>query len=154
MSNDEKPRGPTEEIVRKLLAMNPHLRGEGQTTKDVMGLVAKNMAQPQAAPEPELKAAAKSLGQAFDAIIAEHAAATAELAKQRAALKAFTETLEAQKKAALVQACQRVVEAIMRFDRDLTERRHQVLLEQEKAFLSSIGFTAQKLVEAERKLKR
>jgi hypothetical protein len=148
----------TEEMVRKLMQMNPHLRGDGQSTKDVMSVLSKSQSmgagQATAKPAPVTPTAAPNLSVELARLREAYQVALHDFDKDEAALKTLAQDLEKQKKALGGKACEQVIVALLKLDPNLTQRKHQVMLEKEKAFLDSIGFTPAKLIAAERERER
>ena len=153
---EPKQDGPTtgsanEEMVRKLLQMNPHLRGDGQSTKDVMTVLAQAKGPEQKkAPPPVNTGVLIALGQEVAKLKERLAREHSEVEREARELQQRKQTLETQRKMLPAQACAQVIAALLRIDPNLTQRRPQVLLEQQKAFLDSIGFSVAKLNAAER----
>jgi molecular chaperone GrpE (heat shock protein) len=155
---DDKSR-INEEMVRRLLQLNPQLRGDGKSTKDVLSIIQKTTTEQPAAGAPppaerprELKqTAAIGTAEQIRQIKARYSQRIAALKKEQAEIAAKSKLLASQKKAATDQACHRLIDAILRIDPDLLNRGTQTVMETEAAFLSQVAYSPQKLVAEEKR---
>jgi hypothetical protein len=149
VSDDGKPSALTEEMVRKLLQMNPHLRGEGQSTRDVLAGTQKTVAAAPAAP------AAAPKERDLDAMLArmsrEQSTWTIEHKKQQEALSKRNVELDAIARSAQADACALVIAALLESDPAISKPENKALLVAEKTFLANIAFSVDKLLAAKRK---
>lgn len=134
----------TEELVRSILAMNPHLRGEGESTKQVL---AKFQAQ-QAGPPPAKAPEQRQLHEVIMIARRELSDATLEVERRRRALDAKKSSLIAARRTMGDQARELIVEAFKAYDPTLLKPDHQALVTREKAFLEKVRFSGQVLMQA------
>ncbi len=146
----DPPKNLTEDMVRTLLKMNPHLRGDGQSTKDVLSVIQTGVKKPAAAPVTT-KANELDLAAEVDKLRARFDAAMGELQAEENELKAALQQTAAERQKARRTVCDTVVQALLRLDRNLAKPEHQALLKKEQAFFSDIGFSIERLIAAGRK---
>lgn len=82
----------------------------------------------------------------LEALRAEHMQAQHDYRDERKKCLERQAALEAGKKRMRAQVCAQLASMIRRIDVNLTDKRHQVLLQKEKAFLDQIGFTMNALL--------
>lgn len=131
-----------EEMVRKLLAMNPTLR-QGQSTAELVHKInQKNGVAQPAAPAAQ----AVNLVTELEALRVEFDQAQHQVTTERRTAEEQKRQLIAEKSRVRVMVCQELVSAIRRIDINLTDRKNQVLLDKEKAFLAEVGFKMESLL--------
>ncbi|MCC6806054.1 MAG: hypothetical protein IT381_01410 [Deltaproteobacteria bacterium] len=143
--------GPTEDMVRRLLQLNPQLRGDGQSTRDVVSHMQDQFnagQQKQAAPAPAK--GGLSLAEEIERLKRAYGERTAGLRDEQAHAKTERAGLAAQRKSVAEQACARVIDALLASDPDLTADATLAQLDAHAAFLKRIGFSQQKLLAAEK----
>ncbi len=171
MTEKDKPSEVTEELVRKLLQMNPNLRGDGKTTKEVLETVRGNLSgtpsTPQAAPTSSSAAVGKAPNHSppsrpataaapdLDGVLLrcsrQHDAALLEQKKEDDAIAAALRTCDDEERRARQRAHEIMIEAILGQDPGLQRPENLAVIDREKAFLSTIAFTLEKLLAAKRK---
>lgn len=133
-----------EEMVRKLLAMNPTLR-QGQSTAELVHKI--NQKNGGGAAQPAAPATqAVNLVTELEALRVEFDQAQHQLMTERRTAEEQKRQLVAEKSRVRVMVCQELVSAIRRIDINLTDRKNQVLLDKEKAFLAEVGFKMESLL--------
>ncbi len=157
MSEEKAPAALTEHMVRLLLQMNPHLRGDGQTTKEVLELVRRDAAR-TIRRSPEERAAARAaaapardLDAALLQLSRRLAADSLTHKKEADAIEAVLEQCDEQERRARAQALELLTAAILEQDPGLSLRENALLLEQEKSFLGSIAFSLEQLFAEKRR---
>jgi hypothetical protein len=171
-ASPQLPGGASEEYIRKLLQMNPALKGDGMSTNTAVAQLtgalsdAKDGKAPKAAAVGGTSAAADKIGgqtlvQAMENVkrwmSTEQAALTgkeAELATQLKALQAEQKQILDAKKSIGERACSLFIERLLAIDPNMVSPKTQSLLDHERAFLTQIGFTPRKVIEVEKKLKK
>jgi hypothetical protein len=145
--SEEKKEGLTEDMVRKLLQMNPQLRGEGKTTRDVLSSVLG--AKPSTEPKPVKSEAT------VDGVVARMArdldAWTLAHKRERDIAAKQAKDLNDELNRITALACERMIEAVLAEDPGLVDPQNVALLEKEKAFLAHIGFSISKVLAAKHK---
>ena len=140
----------TEDMVRTLMKMNPNLRGDGQSTKDVVAILhGQAPARPQVS-QPASKPVGLNLNVELERVREELGRTLAALKERDTLLRAHTTALAAERKSQPLRACEQIIDIVLALDPNLTQRNHQVMLQKEKPFLDRIGFTHAKLIAAER----
>ncbi len=154
---DEQRLGVSKDVLRKLMQMNPNLRG-GKSTEDLMRQVKTTMKEaPKEAPKPAAAPPPKSAvapsggdkGDMLEAVLKSKHDFDAHNKRFEAELKRIQDERAAYHQKALNQ----LLDACLVIDPGLTSPKTQYVLQQEKAFLDKLGFSMQKLIERQ-KLRR
>jgi hypothetical protein len=148
--SDDKP-GLTEDMVRKLLAMNPQLRGDGKTTKDVLADVKGRTAPPPIAAPASASAARPDLDKTLSELERDHKEHGAEADKRDDTLARQLASVGDQANAITAQARELVMRVFLAKDPDLTSAESARILAKEKAFLDRVGFSLEGLLAEKRK---
>ncbi len=148
----------TEDMVRKLLQMNPHLRGSGQTTKDVLQSVRARVsrgpaeaAPPSGTSSPKSAAPAPDLDGLLLALSRQRDAETIERKKEEELVATRLRQCDEEERRARAQALELLIDALLEQDPALVRPEHGSLLEGAKAFLARIEFTPDRFLAAKRK---
>lgn len=156
-AEDEQRLGVSKDVLRKLMQMNPNLRG-GKTTEDLMRQVKSTMNETQkpatlspAQKQPPPKSAIagnqqKAGGDILDAVSHAKTDFDKEMKRFDAELKKLQEDRAAYQQKALLK----LIDDCLAVDPGLTSPKSQYVLQQEKAFLDKIGFSMQKLVDRQK----
>lgn len=139
-----------EEMVRKLLQMNPTLR-QGQSTEELVHKLNQKTPAVPASTAPTARGASTA-AEVID-LVAELDALRVEFEQQHHALIQKKRDIEGQqanllqeRKAMRIQVKTELIAAIKRIDRNLTDRKNQQLLAKEQAFLIDIGYSTDDLL--------
>jgi hypothetical protein len=162
--DDDKQLGVSKDVLRKLMQMNPTLRG-GQSTEDLMksvkstlgqsGSAGQTAAAPKAvAPAPKTVTAApkttasapKAVADVLDVVTN----ARAEFERETQRFEAELKKLKTERDALVSRLCLGVIDQCLAIDPNLLSPKTQLVLKDEKAFLDKIGFTVQKMIERQK----
>jgi hypothetical protein len=131
--------GANKELIRKAMQLNPALRNAAMTSTEVLNQLAG--AKPAAVPAV---AAARSLTDVVADLRKEREERKRAIAAQRAQLEKEERELDP-------LLCERFIDAVLAVDPHMTSLKTAHIMQQEKALLDAIGFSAQKLVAREAK---
>lgn len=156
-AEDEQRLGVSKDVLRKLMQMNPNLRG-GKTTEDLMRQVKSTMKD---APKPvavqsntaQKPGSAISPGAARSDILDSVINAKAEFDKEMKRVDAEVKRLTEERVAFQQKALMKLIDECLAIDPGLTSPKSQYVLQQEKAFLDKLGFSMQKLIERQKQRK-
>lgn len=139
--------GVNKEMLRKALALNPSLR-QGQSSTDMMAAIQQgHREKPVAGAAPRASGPKRTLA---DTVLK----LKEEFGTEHKRLKAEIAALQAQEKALAPRICDRVVDAVMAIDPNMTSPMTQELMADERMFFTSIMFSAKKVLEKMRGVKR
>ncbi|MCC6808717.1 MAG: hypothetical protein IT381_14930 [Deltaproteobacteria bacterium] len=159
-AEDEQRLGVSKDVLRKLMQMNPNLRG-GRSTEDLMRQVKTTMKDaPSQKPAsvgvasgkpPPPKSAVQSPqqkggGDILDAVVA----ARADFEHQMKRFDAEQKRIQDERAAYQQKTLLKLIDECLAVDPGLTSPKSQYVLQQEKAFLDKLGFSMQKLVERQK----
>ncbi len=156
-AEDEQRLGVSKDVLRKLMQMNPNLRG-GKTTEDLMRQVKSTMKDSGAKPataaanKPQAPSSAiggKAAGGGGD-ILNAVTAARGDFDKETKRFDAELKRLQDERAAFQQKLLLRLIDECLAVDPGLTSPKSQYVLQQEKAFLDRLGFSMQKLVERQK----
>ncbi len=153
-AEDEQRLGVSKDVLRKLMQMNPNLRG-GKTTEDLMRQVKStiNTSPPPAkqgvSPAAKSSVSAPAKGDVLDAVLAARADFEQHMKRFEAEQKRLLDERSAYQQKALLK----LIDECLAVDPGLTSPKSQYVLQQEKAFLDKLGFSMQKLVERQKSRK-
>ena len=155
---DEQRLGVSKDVLRKLMQINPDLRG-GQSTEDLMKQVKTQLkTAPQAtagqqqkeAPVATPLAKTQPQGDVYDLVIG----AKTEFDREMQRLEFEIKRLQEERSAFGSRLCLKLIDQCLSTDPGLTSPKSQFVLQQEKAFLDKLGFSMAKLVERQKSLKK
>ncbi len=155
-AEDEQRLGVSKDVLRKLMQMNPNLRGD-RTTDDLLQQV-KNMKPQTAAPRPVNPSSAATAaqtppagnGDVLDVVLE----ARAQLDRETKRIEAELKRLQDERAAFQQKLLGKLIDRCLAIDPGLTSPKSQYVLQAEKAFLDKLGFSMQKLVDRQKQLKK
>jgi hypothetical protein len=158
-SEDEERLGVSKDVLRKLMQMNPKLRG-GASTEDLMRQVKTTMkgAEPTPAQSAQKPAPQKSplsaqsggqKGDVLDAVLEARTDFDAQMKRFDAELKKLQDERVAYQQKLLLK----LIDECLAIDPGLTSPKSQYVLQQEKAFLDKLGFSMARLIERQKQKK-
>lgn len=139
--------GASKEMLRKALALNPAMRKLVPDSTVLLERIesakrGKPMPTEAAAIVPSASAAPNNLTDVLRLL-------RSDLDEQKKAIAAERALLDQREKALLPALCDRMIDAVLAIDPNMTSPKTAFILKQEKPFLDAIGFSTQKLVERE-----
>jgi hypothetical protein len=151
-AGDEERLGVSKDVLRKLMQMNPNLRG-GKSTEDLMRQVKTTM-KDSGKPGAPAGGAAQKTGTAKGDILDSVLAAKTEFEAASKRYEVEMKRLQEEKTATQQKLLLKLIDECLATDPGLTSPKSQYVLQQEKAFLDKLGFSMQKLVDRQKQLKK
>jgi hypothetical protein len=153
VEGDEQRLGVSKDVLRKLMQMNPNLRG-GKSTEDLMRQVKSQMKEGPKAADARGESAKSAIttpssdkGDVLDAVMRTKSEYDTQMKRFDAELK----RIQDERTVFLQQALTKLIDQCLAVDPGLTSPKSQYVLQQEKPFLDKLGFSMQKLVERQKK---
>jgi len=148
---DDQRLGVSKDVLRKLMQMNPNLRG-GKSTEDLMRQVKSQINDGPKSVDGTARptggsAVSAPKGDVLDAVIATKADFDTQMKRFDAEQKRIQEERAAYQQKALLA----LIDNCLAVDPGLTSPKTQYVLQQEKPFLDKLGFSMQKLIERQQK---
>ena len=141
--------GINKEVLRKAMSLNPTLR-QGQDSTDIMAMLKDANKGRTVAATPESSPAKASASTDFSEVVL---ASKQRLLEDQRRLKEEIGKLQQQERELAPKLRDRLIELVLSIDPNLASLKVQAIMNREKAFLSSVGFSADAVLDYQAKQK-